>query len=173
MAILVAQSVLQGISGTPLTFYDDTDYGVDGNPSKSDYSNRTITLYSGLNPNVAINVPFPYTGTPDSTVDSITYAITEDASYASILTLTPDTGDDITSEITFCATQYTQNNFNQMLAQLRPNADGLNIAVAWNIALINGEIKGALARAQRGDIVQATNIINFAQNKSQELILTT
>lgn len=176
MAIIVAVSVSQSADGETLTFYDNTDYGVGSspvNPSKSFFSNRVITMYSGLNPAVVITIPFPYTGTPNSTIDSVSYAITEDGAYAATLTLTPVTPDAVgySSQITFCATQFTENNKSQILAQYSTSGDGNNIAVSYNICLVQAGIMAALARAQRGDIVQSYNIINFVQNKSNELIL--
>lgn len=170
--IAVSMTVTQSSDGETLTFTDTTDYG-GSTEHKTFFSDRVITMYSGLNPTVEITIPFPYTGTPDGTQDMVDYAITEDGAYAATLTLTPVTPSSTgyTSQIVFCATQFTENNKSQMLAQYTPSGDGNNIAVSYNICLIQAGIMAALARAQRGDIVQSYNIINFVQNKSQELIL--
>ena len=172
MATTVSLKVSQSADGFLLTFTDNTDYAVVGNRAKSYFSGRSITLYKGSSPATPIVIPFPYTGTANNIIDTVTYGITEDCGISGTLNLVPVTADGTgyLSQIVFVATEFCEINKRKLLATYRPIADKTNIAIATESVLLQAGVWSAIGKAQRGDIQGAYNIINFVQEQSTLLL---
>ena len=172
MATTVSLKVSQSADGFSLTLTDNTNYSAVGSQLKTYFSGRSITLYKGSAPAVPIVIPFPFTGTANTVLDTVTYPITEDGAFSATVNLVPVTADGLgyLSQVIFVATELCEINKRKLLAGYKPIADKVNIAIATESVLLQAGIWSAIGKAQRGDIQGAYNIINFVQEQSTLLL---
>lgn len=164
---IVSFTAIVGISGSPITFTDMSNYGEGGSYNKSNFTNRQLLVTRGDNPNSIITYAFPYTNSNNTIQDTFTLPIIEDYAYSVTLEMyyTPESNE-YSWNSPVITEQFIRLNLLAMMAMIKP-CDCNDFALLDSIIKINAALTSAEQRASAGDIQGAQAQLYYGFDETQ------